>query len=313
MAGDRAALLQILLVVFLGTPEGLRRHHLGDDRLLERFLLSQAGNCRFRRCLLLRRMKKYHAAILCSPVRTLAVELGGVVQFKKQIQQALVAYLRRIELHVHHFCVPGAVGAHILVGWIVELAALVADGGLGHSGLLLKANLDPPKASCAKCCCLHKSSVYLLDGDERVLIRLRTGRGRAAGPDLGRRAGFCSPDFSDDADFRRDARLSWVTSSSLNSRVSPGGTSSTSGPKPTRLTFSTKCPTSSNILRISRFLPSVNTTSYQGLSASRTRLIFAGWVITRPSRSPRRPRSIITPRRSCSSSPSVGLPLTFTR
>src|ERR1700722_3886831 len=309
MAGDRAALLQVLLVVLFGAPEGLRRHHLGDDRLLKRFLLVQADNRRFRGGLLLGRVKKYRAAILCSPVRTLTVELSGVVQFKKQIQQALIAHLRGIELHFHHFRMPGTIGAHVLVGWVVELAALVADGRLGHSRLLLKANLDPPKASCAKCSCLHKSSVYLLDGDERVLIRLRTGRGRAAGPDLGRRAGFSAPD----AAFRRDARLSWITSSSLNSRVSPGGTSSTSGPKPTRLTFSTKCPTSSNILRISRFLPSVNTTSYQGLSVSRTRLIFAGWVITRPSRSPRRPRSIMTPRRSCSSSPSVGLPLTFTR
>src|SRR6202021_3735049 len=89
---------------------------------------------------------------------------------------------------------PGTIGAHVLVGWVVELAAFVTDGSLGHSRLLLKTSLDPPKTSCAKCGCLHRSSVYLLDGDERVLIRLRTGRGRAAGPDRGRRPGFPPPD-----------------------------------------------------------------------------------------------------------------------
>ena len=78
------------------------------------------------------------------------------------------------------------------------------------------------------------------------------------------------------AAFLRAARFSWVTSSSLSSRVSPGGTSRTSGPKPTRLTFSTKWPISSNILRIRGSCPRSARTSNQGLSVSRIRLIWAG-------------------------------------
>ncbi len=43
----------------------------------------QPGNRRFSRRFLLGRMEKYHAAILRSPVRTLAVKLSRIMQFKK--------------------------------------------------------------------------------------------------------------------------------------------------------------------------------------------------------------------------------------
>jgi hypothetical protein len=54
VAGNRAPLLQIFLVIFLGLPESLRRNHLGHDRLPELLLRRQLLDDLFRGCFLLR-------------------------------------------------------------------------------------------------------------------------------------------------------------------------------------------------------------------------------------------------------------------
>src|ERR1700722_13085466 len=159
MASYRAALLQVLLVVFLSAPEGLRRHYLGHNRFFEGSLLRQPGNRSVGSFFLLGRMEKYHAAVLCSPVRTLTVQLGGIMQLEKQVQEPLVAYSCLIELYFHDFCVPGSICTYVFVGGVVEFAAFVTYRRLNHPRQLLEASFNSPEASCAKCCFLHKSSL----------------------------------------------------------------------------------------------------------------------------------------------------------
>src|ERR1700728_1190615 len=86
VAAHRAALLEILLVVILGLPEGFRGDDLGNDGLRELLLRGQAGDRGFRLGLLLRRVKEDRTAILRAPVRTLPIQLGGIVQLEKQVE-----------------------------------------------------------------------------------------------------------------------------------------------------------------------------------------------------------------------------------
>src|SRR5580658_9474500 len=83
MAAGHATLLQILLVIVLGGEE----RHCGEDlggyrlRVAMRFLQRLLGG--LRGGLLFPRVKEDGGAVLCAPVRTLAVELRGVVVFPK--------------------------------------------------------------------------------------------------------------------------------------------------------------------------------------------------------------------------------------
>ncbi len=91
VAAHHAALLQILLVVLLGLPEVRSRRHLGHDRRAKGSRCVQLRDlCPCRRGLFLR-MREDHAAVLRAPVRALPVQLRGIVQREKRIQQSLVA------------------------------------------------------------------------------------------------------------------------------------------------------------------------------------------------------------------------------
>src|SRR5277367_195073 len=83
VAGDCAALLEILLVILLGLPEGLGGDDLGDDRLPELLLRGQLLDHLLRRRFLFGRVKEDRTAVLRSPIGALAVELGGVVEFEE--------------------------------------------------------------------------------------------------------------------------------------------------------------------------------------------------------------------------------------
>jgi len=83
MAASLAALFKILLVIFLGTPESLRRLNLGHDALwfvaaLGVQLLDLGARLRF----LLRGVKENRRAILRAPVRPLTIQRVGSCSLK---------------------------------------------------------------------------------------------------------------------------------------------------------------------------------------------------------------------------------------
>jgi hypothetical protein len=95
-------------------------------------------------------MEKDRRAILCAPVRALAVQLRGIVIFPENLEQIFVANLGGIELDFHSLGVTGAVGADIFVGRIVHLSAGVADTGGDDARNLAEGGLDSPETACRK-------------------------------------------------------------------------------------------------------------------------------------------------------------------
>jgi hypothetical protein len=116
VAACLAALLQIALVILLGPPEGLRRLNLGHNALgLEAALGGKLLDFGASLRLLLRRVEEDGRAILRAPVRTLAVDGGGVVKSEKSVQQLLVADLGRVKVYLYHLSVACFVCAYILI------------------------------------------------------------------------------------------------------------------------------------------------------------------------------------------------------
>src|SRR5450755_2204518 len=150
VTGGEAALFQILLVIILGGMERHRWDDLGDNRFLEASRLLQLLLRQLGFALLLRGVKKDRGAILRSIVRTLAVELGGIMVFPKHFQQLLVGKFRRIVLHFDCLGVAGAVAANILVGRIGKVAARVSNPGRGDTRQLAESGFNSPETACSK-------------------------------------------------------------------------------------------------------------------------------------------------------------------
>jgi hypothetical protein len=164
VATGQATLLQILLVIVLSRIE----LHRGDDLRRNRlgvamgFLQSLLRGLRGR--LLLGRVEKDGGAILRAPIRTLPVDLRGVVILPENFQQLAEAHLGRIEVYFHGFGMPGAVGADFFVRGVVSLSADVADARPRDSGHRAESGFYSPETSRCECGFLHgyDGSLYLL-------------------------------------------------------------------------------------------------------------------------------------------------------
>src|SRR6266853_3495264 len=152
MAGCRAALFEIALVIFLAAIEGAGCGYLGGDRLAKFAAGLQRGFRFFRGGFLLGRMEEDSSAVLRAEIRALPVHLCGVVHLPESVEQLLVAQLRRIESDLHDFGMPGLIRADDFIGWIFSMAAAIAYNGVNNSGNLAECCFDPPKASCSKGC-----------------------------------------------------------------------------------------------------------------------------------------------------------------
>ena len=114
-----AALLQVALVIFLGTPEFWRGLDLRDDRPIKFPARHQFFLRLFRGSLLFGLIIKNDRAILRSNVGSLSIQRRRVVIRPKNIEQFVVANLRRIELDLYDLSVAGFVGAYIFVARIL--------------------------------------------------------------------------------------------------------------------------------------------------------------------------------------------------
>src|SRR5579862_2330411 len=151
VAAGLAALLKISLVILLGAPERLRRFYFRDNllRLVAAFG-GQLFDLRSRLSFLIGRMIENRGSILGSPIGPLPVQRGGIVQREERIEQMLVRCFLRIEVKLHHFCMPGLVRANITIGWPFRRTALISDGSSRHARNRRKRSFHSPEASSTK-------------------------------------------------------------------------------------------------------------------------------------------------------------------
>src|SRR6476660_9196205 len=103
-------------------------------------------------------MEEDRRAVLCAPVRALAVELGGIVVLPENLQQVGVGDLGGIEVDLDGFCVASPIGADLLIGRIVGMATDVTHAGRSYTRKLPKCGFNSPKTACGECCFLHRKT-----------------------------------------------------------------------------------------------------------------------------------------------------------
>ena len=147
-----AALLEVLLVVLLGAPEGGGGLDERGDRAAG---FDADGASRPRRAGAARRRgEKIRRAVLGADVRTLAVDLGRVVRAPEHGKQLVEPDARWVVLDFHHFGVTGAAGADSLVGGVLYPTPLVSHGRRHHTFGSAERCLDAPETSGGEGCLL---------------------------------------------------------------------------------------------------------------------------------------------------------------
>jgi hypothetical protein len=107
-------------------------------------------------------VEEHDGAVLVTDVPALPVQLRRVVLAPEDVEQLLVRDPLGVVGHLDDLGVAGRVRADVLVGGVLERAALVADLSLGDAVDLTERGLDAPEAAGAECCLLlHYSSSNL--------------------------------------------------------------------------------------------------------------------------------------------------------
>src|ERR1017187_6266324 len=112
-------------------------------------------------------MRKHHAAILRSPVRTLPVQLRRIVQREKRIQKSIERQPRWIERQIHHLGMTRPVCAHLFVCGMLHISAFISHRRIKYSRHLCESGFHAPKTSSSKCClfdCHFALLLYCPDG-----------------------------------------------------------------------------------------------------------------------------------------------------
>src|SRR5437016_11850391 len=108
-------------------------------------------------------MKEDGGAVLRAYIWTLAVRRGGIVHVPESLQQLLVGNLRWVIGQLHHFGMASLIGANILIGRILGLAAQIAGCSIGNPWNPSKMGFHAPKATGAECRFLHRVLPLHLD------------------------------------------------------------------------------------------------------------------------------------------------------
>ena len=153
VAARLPALFQIALVVIFGAPEGLGGFDFGHNTFgLEAAFGGELLDLSAGLCFLLGGVEEDGGAVLRAPVRALAVECGGVVEGEEGVEKLFEADAVGVEVEFDDLGVAGLVGADVLVGGAVELAALIPDGSGGYARNGGKGRFNSPETAGAEGC-----------------------------------------------------------------------------------------------------------------------------------------------------------------
>src|ERR1700674_2819247 len=97
-------------------------------------------------------MEKNRGAVLRTKVRALAIYLRGIVSLPEHIEQLFERHFSGIKGDLHHFGMPGLVGADIFICWVDGVAVRIAHCGIDYARNLAKRFFDSPEASSTKGC-----------------------------------------------------------------------------------------------------------------------------------------------------------------
>src|SRR5437870_11940080 len=92
-------------------------------------------------------MKEDCRAILRTPVRSLPVQLSGIVILPENLHQSLVRNLCRVILNFDCLRMASLIGRDVFIGWILQLPSCISNPRRGHAGELTEGSLNAPKAA----------------------------------------------------------------------------------------------------------------------------------------------------------------------
>src|ERR1700720_396964 len=95
-------------------------------------------------------MKEDRGTVLCAPVRTLTIQLSGIVVLPEDFQQLVVRKFRRIVVHFDGLGVSGAIGTDLFIRRIGGLSAGITDASRGHTRQLTKCRFHSPETASGK-------------------------------------------------------------------------------------------------------------------------------------------------------------------
>src|ERR1035437_1066528 len=106
---------EIVVVVFLGRPERIQRHDLGDDRIVPHLRGRERRDRLAGHSLLLRRFVEDRRAVLRALVAALPIERGGIVDREEHVEQVSVAHDLGVERDADNLGVSRRAAADLLV------------------------------------------------------------------------------------------------------------------------------------------------------------------------------------------------------
>ena len=87
---------------------------------------------------------------MSTQVRSLTVGLGGVVNFKKSLEQLQIGDFLRVKGHPHGLCMAGVTIADLVVSRIQGLTLLIPTLGADDSRSFFEGVFDSPEATSSK-------------------------------------------------------------------------------------------------------------------------------------------------------------------
>src|SRR5262249_11124945 len=124
-------------------------------------------------------------AVLVPEIRALAIQRRRVVHVPKGVEQFRIGHLGGVVCDLHRLGVAGPARAHLLVGHVVNVAALVARNRLDDTWHLVDQVLAAPEASARKGCFFHVRAPAYRRGSRQIgdlatsYRRTRGGNGTA--------------------------------------------------------------------------------------------------------------------------------------
>src|SRR5207244_8502171 len=170
----RGVLAEVVLMVLLGSVEGLQRRDFGHDRPVPNSGLVDLSDDLPRRLFLLRRGVEDRGSILGADVATLSIQRGRIVDGEEDPQDVRERDDAWVERNLHGLGVARRVRADGLVGGVREPTAGISNLHFLDAAELLEHRLKAPETSAGEG---EDLAVSLRLGHHALRLGIRLGSG----------------------------------------------------------------------------------------------------------------------------------------